>query len=213
MQQQKANLRHYGDLKFDCCCWPNPWLTHRSANAAMALAALSEDEQRIVFSQLCNMLDPRGAVDFSSITNELWELTQSLRQQLRTDHEVAAALCRKLGFRSCKELREAKTVKWIFKGLSATDLALLGTLGSVLPALEKLIGDSSGSAAGPDGVLRLAERLGAGALPALTTFVFASVHVGDAGASALAAALGRGACVAHMHGERQGVHGRQRPRA
>ena len=193
MQQQKANLRHYGDLKFDCCCWPNPWLTHRSANAAMALAALSEDEQRIVFSQLCNMLDPRGAVDFSSITNELWELTQSLRQQLRTDHEVAAALCRKLGFRSCKELREAKTVKWIFKGLSATDLALLGTLGSVLPALEKLIGDSSGSAAGPDGVLRLAERLGAGALPALTTFVFASVHVGDAGASALAAALGRGA--------------------
>ena len=40
---------------------------------------------------------------------------------------------------------------------------------------------------------RLAEGLGAGALPALNTFAFASVHVGDAGASALAAALGRGA--------------------
>jgi hypothetical protein len=44
--------------------------------------------------------------------------------------------------RSCKELREAKDVRWINKGLTATDLvhlALLGTLGSVLPALEWLI--------------------------------------------------------------------------
>ena len=84
------------------------------------------------------MLDPRGAVDFSSITNELWVLTQALRQQLRTDHEVAAALCRKLGFRSCKELREARVVHWEGKELSAADLSLLGTLGSVLTALEEL---------------------------------------------------------------------------
>ena len=104
----------------------------------MALAALSGDEQRIVFTQLCNVLDPRGAVDFSSITNELWVLTQALRQQLRTDHEVAAALCRKLGFRSCKELREARVVHWEGKELSAADLSLLGTLGSVLTALEEL---------------------------------------------------------------------------
>ena len=65
------------------------------------------------------MLDPGVAVDFGSITNELWKATQALRQQLRTDHEVAAALCRKVGMRSCKELREAK---WIFKDLSATEL-------------------------------------------------------------------------------------------
>ena len=104
----------------------------------MALAALSGDEQRIVFTQLCNVLDPRGAVDFSSITNELWVLTQALRQQLRTDHEVAAALCRKLGFRSCKELREERVVHWEGKELSAADLSLLGTLGSVLTALEEL---------------------------------------------------------------------------
>eukprot|EP00964_Phaeocystis_antarctica_P163260 scaffold139117_cov160-Phaeocystis_antarctica.AAC.1 len=40
---------------------------------------------------------------------------------------------------------------------------------------------------------RLAEGLGAGALPAVTYLVVESMYVGDAGASALAAALGRGA--------------------
>ena len=35
--------------------------------------------------------------------------------------------------------------------------------------------------------------MGAGALPALTKLSINGVHVGDAGASALAAALGRGA--------------------
>jgi hypothetical protein len=48
-------------------------------------------------------------------------------------------------------------------------------------------------AAGPDGVQRLAEGLGAGALPAVTMLSLYSMHVGDAGASELAAALGRGA--------------------
>jgi len=43
-------------------------------------------------------------------------------------------------------------------------------------------------------VQRLADRLSAGALPALTYLVLARMHVGDAaGASVLAAALGRGA--------------------
>ena len=40
---------------------------------------------------------------------------------------------------------------------------------------------------------RLAEKLGAGALPAVTLLDLFGTHVGDAGASALAAALGRGA--------------------
>ena len=74
--------------------------------------------------------------------------------------------------------------------LPATDLATLGTLGPMLPALEQLclVG-----AAGPDGVQRLFEGLGAGALPAMTKLWLFKVHEGDAGASALAAALGRGA--------------------
>jgi hypothetical protein len=157
----------------------------------MALAALSGDEQCIIFSQLCNVLDTRVAVAFSSTSSELRAVTQAPRQQLRADHEAAAALCLKIGMRSCKELREAKTVRCFGKGLSVDDLTLLGTLGSVLPALEVL--SLIEPAAGPDGVQRLAVGLGAGALPAVIFLCLHSMHVGDAGVSALAAALGRGA--------------------
>ena len=158
----------------------------------MALAALSGDEQLVIFSRLCNVLDPGVAVAFGSASSELRELTQAPCQQLQADHEAAAALGRKAGKRSCKALREAKGVVWRHKGLSSDDLALLGTLGSVLPALESL--RLCEPAAGPDGVQRLAEKLGAGALPALTSLdIYGGTHVGDAGASALAAALGRGA--------------------
>ena len=104
----------------------------------MARAALSEDAQRIVFSQLCNVLDPGIAVALSSVSRGLRLSTQALRQQLRTDYEAAAALCRKMGMRSCKELREAKKVECCDKGLSAADLALLGTLGSVLCSYKSL---------------------------------------------------------------------------
>ena len=60
------------------------------------------------------------------------------------------------------------------------------------PALEELrLYEESGSA-GPDGG-QLMEGLGVGALPALTYLSFINVCVGDAGASALAAALDQGA--------------------
>ena len=137
------------------------------------------------------MLEPRTAVYLSSTCNELREPTLALLPQLRADHEVAAALCLKVGLRSCKELREAKRVDWYSPNLTAAKLELLGTLGSVLPALQMLLLDES--TAGPDGVQRLADGLGAGALPAVATLGFSGLHVGDAGASALAAALGRGA--------------------
>eukprot|EP00964_Phaeocystis_antarctica_P080019 scaffold49912_cov66-Phaeocystis_antarctica.AAC.3 len=176
-----------------CAAFPPRVPRARAARAAMALLSLSGDEQRILFTQLCNALDPRLAVALSSTCNELRELTQAQLQQLRADHEAAAALCHKAELRSCKELREAKEVSWYYKGLSSDDLALLGTLGSVLPALEDLTLYNSAAAAGPDGVQRLAEGLGAGALPAVTALVIHGMHVGDAGASALAAALGRGA--------------------
>eukprot|EP00964_Phaeocystis_antarctica_P079375 scaffold49442_cov59-Phaeocystis_antarctica.AAC.4 len=162
----------------------------------MALSKLSGDEQCIISSQLCNVLDSRIAVAFSSANSELRALTHALLQQLRSDHEAAAALCRKLGMRSCKELREAKKVQVMGKGLTGAELALLGTLGSVLPALEELIFISIWCplrTTHPDGLRRLFEGLGAGALPAMTELNLRAIHTGDAGASALAAALGRGA--------------------
>ena len=68
----------------------------------------------------------------------LREPTQAQQQQLRAEHEAAAALCLKVGLRSCKELREARDVDWVEKGLAAANLATLGSLGAVLPALEVL---------------------------------------------------------------------------
>ena len=157
----------------------------------MALSTLSGDEQDILFVQLCNVLDPGIAVALSSVSNELQTATRVPLQELKTGHEAAAALCPKLGHRNCKALREAKLVYWCNKGLTADELKLLGTLGSVLPALEEL--HLSEPAAGPDGGRQLAAGLGAGALPAVTKFCIFGTHVGDAGASALAAALGQGA--------------------
>jgi hypothetical protein len=134
----------------------------------MALAALSGDAQCMIFSQLRNVLDTRVAVAFSSASSELRAVTLAPRQQLRADYEAATALCLKIGLRSCKELREAKTVRCFRKGLSVDDLATLGTLSSVLPAVESLI--LTEPTAGPDGVQRLVEKLGAGALLAVTFF-------------------------------------------
>ena len=72
----------------------------------MALSTLNGDAQGIIFNHLCNVLDPGAAVAFSSASSELRKLTQA-EQQLKADHEAAAALCLKLGHQSCKELREA----------------------------------------------------------------------------------------------------------
>eukprot|EP00964_Phaeocystis_antarctica_P025263 scaffold14182_cov65-Phaeocystis_antarctica.AAC.1 len=171
----------------------------------MALVALSDDALGVVFEGLRNTLDPRvllapssaskglraPMLALSSASHGLRAPMQALLQQLRADYEVAAGMCRKAGLRSCKELREAKEVSWRNKGLSTADWAMLGTLGSVLPALERL--RLGGGAAGPHGMQRLAAGLGAGALPALTWLVIDGVRVSDTGASALAAALGRGA--------------------
>jgi len=163
---------------------------------------LSPDLSGVIFSQLCNTLDPGVAVAFSSASSELWALTRAQRQQLKADFNAAAALPLKLGMHSCKELREAKRVEVRHRAdrLSEDDLATFGTLGSLLPALDVLVLSiyppriHNERAAGHEhGVHRLAEKLGAGALPALTSVGLTNMHMGDVFASALAAALDRGA--------------------
>eukprot|EP00964_Phaeocystis_antarctica_P016471 scaffold9105_cov58-Phaeocystis_antarctica.AAC.1 len=49
---------------------PHP---HARRGAAMALSKLSGDEQCIIFSKLCNALEPGVAVAFSSANSELRE--------------------------------------------------------------------------------------------------------------------------------------------
>ena len=146
----------------------------------MALSKLSGDEQGIILGQLRNTLEPRLAMYFSSASKELRALlTPAVRQQLRTDYEAATALCLKVGMRSCKELREATKVLWDDKGLSGSDLVTLATLGTVLPALERLHLDVA--SVDPDGVQRLAEKLGAGALPAVTDLSLVDKEKGHGG--------------------------------
>jgi hypothetical protein len=166
-----------------------------------SLDALPDEIQQVIFGQLCHALDPRSAVAYSSASKGLREPMQrvgegagkSPLEQLQEENAAAAALGLKLRVRSCKALREAKEIVWCDKGLSSTDLATLGKLTPVLPALEELrLNEWSGSA-GPDGGQRLVEGLGVGALPAVICFGLVNVCVGDAGASALAAALDRGA--------------------
>ena len=95
------------------------------ARVAMALSKLSGDEQGIILGQLRNTLEPRLAMYFSSANKELRALlTPAVRQQLRTDYEAATALCLKVGM-SCKELREATSIDWWNKGLSAALIAHL----------------------------------------------------------------------------------------
>ena len=160
----------------------------------MAFSTLSGDEQGVILGQLRNALEPRLVMYFSSASKELRALLPpAVQQQLRTDYEEATALCLKVGMPDSKELREATGVEWYEKGLTAADLATLAKLGSVLSALVVLSLTERSGSAGPDGGLRLAEGLVAGALPAVAYLFIGGMHVGDAGASALAAALDRGA--------------------
>ena len=88
----------------------------------MALSKLSADEHGIILGQLCNALEPRCAVYFSSASSGLRVLlTPALLQQLKADHKAAAVLCGKTRT-SFKELREAKFVSWRNKASSRPTL-------------------------------------------------------------------------------------------
>ena len=166
----------------------------RARAAAMAFSKLSGDEQGIILGQLRNALEPRLVMYFSSASKELRALLPpAARQQLRADYEEATALCLKVGMRDCKELREATEVDWGDKGLLCSRPGDAGQAGLGAASAQGLTLDEYSGSAGPDGVQRLAEGLVAGALPAVTRLAIDGMHVGDAGASALAAALDRGA--------------------
>ena len=163
----------------------------------MPLSKLSDELILIIFSKLYNIAEisdtrlahyPGDAVAFSSASSELRVLTKAELLQLRKAWLEAFAT-RTTGKRSYKKLSHAKSVQCVRTGVSADELATLGTLCGILPKLQdlRLIEPAA------DGVPRLAEKLGAGTLPAVTLLRLGGMHVGDSGATALAAALGRGA--------------------
>ena len=188
---------------------------HKQLRDAHKVAAMLCRKMGLLdFYELCEVrptvLEPHVALAVSNASQRLWEQgptqqllqglwepTQRLLQLLGVEHEAATVLCTKMRMRSCKALRESNGVECQKQRLTVADLTTLGTLGAMLPKLQHLGLNDSAAAAGPDGVQRLAEGLGTGALPALISlqvnFWYTHMHVGDAGASALAAALGRGA--------------------
>ena len=92
---------------------------------AISMDALPNELLQHILGQLWNPLEPSSAVYFSSASSGLrLLLTPALLQQLRADHEAAAALCHKVGMQSCKELREARIASILGKGLSAAGRGL-----------------------------------------------------------------------------------------
>jgi len=83
------------------------------ARAATGFAALSGDEQCIIFSQLCNVLDPGIAVAFSSTSNELWALTPALPGSNRPLTGVDCRVsCARVPARRCLGSRDINTVRF-----------------------------------------------------------------------------------------------------
>ena len=67
--------------KTPCWCLSTAHGATMTAPPAVALMSkLSADEQRAIFSKLCNVLNPRDAVAFSSASSELRAVTQPLQQ-------------------------------------------------------------------------------------------------------------------------------------
>ena len=82
----------------------------------MALAALDEDAQRIVFVGLCNPLEPWVAVNLSSASRELRGRGDAgaAAAAERVDHEATTALCRKIKDCHSPEIWPKKTVEVVF---------------------------------------------------------------------------------------------------
>jgi len=156
------------------------------------LLAPSHDELGVIFDGLADPLQPVVAVALSSTCLGLRTPLQASLAVLKERHERAVALCRKLGYKSCAELRGAARLQGVDR-LVADDMATLGMILQTngLPCLRDLFLNSSGL--GDAGLQALFEGLGHGAAPSLRILGLSDNNFGPAGAEALAAALRRGA--------------------
>ena len=181
---------------------------NNEALATGPLGALSHDELGVIVDGLADPLQPVVAVALSSTCLGLRTPLQEALEVLKGRHERAVALCRKVGT-SCVGMRDAEKLDWINKGLTADDVATLGTLLHWTPRLEILclFNNSLGDAA----MQALCEGMGRGAAPSLHYLELEVNQFGPAGAEALAAALRRGAmpklAALHLQGNPIGNQG------
>jgi len=176
----------------------------------MALEDLTDDENLLIFYSLRDPCEPCISLAFASMNKGVWKTTKVQRQQLKDENEHVAKLARKLGgeggdifgvkgvrYRGPdswvnKLLRKARYVNTPRGDITCSDMALLGRLGSFLPELERLTLQIP-SFVTTQPMQLFAENLRVGALLTLTSLRITYTHMGDVGASALAAAVSRGA--------------------
>ena len=156
------------------------------------LLALSHDELGVIVDGLADPLQPVVAVALSSTCLGLRTPLQAALEVLKERHEKAKALCRKLGYKSCAQVRGAQRLRGRSR-LVADDAATLGMILQTngLPRLLQLYLGTNGL--GDAAMQALCGGLGRGAAPSLRVLGLADNKFGPAGAEALAAALGRGA--------------------
>jgi len=145
----------------------------------------------VIVDGLADPLQPVVAVALSSTCLGLRTPLRAALEVLKERHTRAVALCLKLGYKSCAELRGAERL--LGRGrLVADDVATLGMIlrTNGLPRLRELY--LGGNGFGDAGVQALCGGLGRGAVPSLLLLGLHSNKFGPAGAEALAAALGRG---------------------
>ena len=168
-----------------CMCW---------------IEVLDGDMLEHIFGMLFNPFLPCfGVAGIGSTSSTLQARRRNALPWLRSLHAAAMALAAKMGM-SCDELCEALTVRCgPTAALNADDMQMLGKLGALLPRLREC--SLFISFTGARGVQQLAaglEWLGAGALTnlvslSLRTSLVNPQQMGDAGASAIAAAVRNGA--------------------
>jgi len=154
------------------------------------LLELSHDELGVIVDGLADPLQPVVAVALSSTCLGLWTPLQAALEVLKGRHARAVALCRKVGT-SCAALRDAEKLDWFYKGLTAADVATLGTLLRWTPRLDILWLQANSFR--DRGMQALCEGMGRGAAPSLRDLLIGKNQFGPVGAEALAAAFGRGA--------------------
>ena len=161
-----------------------------SGGSPRHLLELSHDALGVIVDGLADPLQPVVAVALSSTCLGLRTPLQAALEVLKGRHERAVALCRKMGT-SCVAMRDAEMLDWCAKGLTADDVATLGTLLHWTPRLQNLY--LGANRFGDTGMQALCEGMGRGAAPSLRHLDLAFNQFGPVGAEALATALRGGA--------------------
>lgn len=164
-------------------------LTHLAVPGACHLLKLPEDLLLGLLNHVSSPLAPADAVGLSRCCCKSLRSMPLLRKAaiaLHAHHSLALSLSRKTGL-TLERLAGASRLSWHAKGLTAADMRTLALLAPFM-TLEEV--DLRQNELGDAGLHALLAASAAGELPGLRTLVLSNTGASDAGALALAAAVG-----------------------